>query len=468
MVNFKQEINLLIFVVMFVVFIIVIAFVLNSVEPIFSLPDSGVCTEEVATSIEPSTMIVRPSDSFILDKLEPATADFLPVYKFGFSMDTWGRYYIVSNTFHDPTGAVENDVRGEVFVFYKKDNGLYELIQTILCPDFRSTFSNSFGSAVRTDGSRLIISAPTIRDVIFSGQFYGVVYVYDFIEGKYELIQKIPSKVTDILFGSHVEVKNGEMIITDFSSTPSASGDAYYYVFDEDKNLYEFKQIIERDLAIINSFIGDTSFDQENGIFAIGYNNENTNDGRVRIYYRDATGVWGNEEIIDSPDIGGRTFFGQAISMKDDYLVVGHGGSVNPARISVDGEVFIYKFNGSSWDLMQTLTSASEDFGVSVLLDGPNLYVSQSSSSAFNTDPERYGSIYLYVRDSNGTYVLVDEMQHPSAITASRTAFSLHISEDNTLLASSTHPINFNQIDIQDTLYTFQVNKSIQTVPCDV
>lgn len=134
-------------------------------------------------------------------------------------------------------------------------------------------------------------------------------------------------------------------------------------------------------------------------------NEDGERTGAVYIYHH-GNSRWKEMAKIIAPDAVEGDWFGHAVSISGDRILVGSGGD-GYAGYS-EGAAYVFKrATGSSWPLEQEITPSdleeSDHFGVAVLLDGTIAYVGVSGDNAGG--PEDDGSVQIFSRnDTTGEW----------------------------------------------------------------
>ncbi len=122
----------------------------------------------------------------------------------------------------------------------------------------------------------------------------------------------------------------------------------------------------------------------------------NDDAGAAYIFQRTALNTWGNgvQILPQISEAGAR--FGSAVAIKGNYAIVGAPfGDIS----GVDsGTVYIFHFNGTSWDTGTQITAtdaeAGDQFGTSVSIDGNFAIIgAQNEDTTFNDDA---GAAYIF------------------------------------------------------------------------
>jgi hypothetical protein len=119
--------------------------------------------------------------------------------------------------------------------------------------------------------------------------------------------------------------------------------------------------------------------------------------GKVYVYYKNqSTGTYEYEHTITEPDPpGSSTYFGEFISMTEDYLV---------ASAHYGYKVYIFKRYGTTWSILQTFSPPANElqFGRRMSISGNYLVIGHSRTGADDSFVRKDGA-YLYEKNTGGT-----------------------------------------------------------------
>lgn len=136
--------------------------------------------------------------------------------------------------------------------------------------------------------------------------------------------------------------------------------------------------------------------------------------GAAHVYSRDQGGEnqWGLVADLAAPDAAQYDFFGSAVAVDGDTIVVAADEKDQGANTK-QGAVYVYERNqgGSNhWGLVQTLSAGSNaEFGYELALASDTLAISAKTKVGANS---AQGSVYLYRRDPQvaGSWYLAKEI----------------------------------------------------------
>lgn len=392
----------------------------------------------------------------------------------GYSVDLFGDVAAVGapDQDFDSSGANSVPSAGAVYIFERVSNDWSQVTKLVGTVSANSrVIGDIFGYTVRLSNTTLVVSVP-YQDYDSSGGNFleatGAIYVYVYTTS-WNLEQKITptgtnSRLSDNYFSNADQFSKaialvGEKLIStapgqDFDSNGNNKifNAGAVFSFERSTGVWSQTQKVVDTVAPSfrsNLFASSNSyFDSEVDISADGmtlaigspsehYDKDNLNpeyrSGAVYIYKK-ISGVWQFSNMITPTGVNARNqedYFGASISLNANYLAVGapyHGYDSSGANYSAwSGAVFIYEWDGTTWDQVQKITATGvnsrhgENFGSSLKFDGSLLAVGASGDS-YNSVGASYvqlaGAVFMY-NLSGGTWVL-DEKIVATGVNARR------------------------------------------------
>jgi hypothetical protein len=269
------------------------------------------------------------------------------------------------------------------------------------------TRNTNFGVSMAKSSDLLVIGAPS-EFIEGSGHNHpGAVYIYRFNNGQWTLEQKLVNPFTQetglSAFGSSVAIQDGILAIA------SRGYGVYFYTFngiewsqsdlveDNDTNDwdgYGTKMALEGNSLAVSDV-------ETGGAYVVG---------KVHLY-RNIANVW-THEITLTGDINADSdferFFGTGIAFNEDasVIAIGEPEQLRTNNMSPEGAVYIYAFNGTSWELETTLIEPlAGGFGFSLDMIGTeaNTILAVGDTGAYSEEPliDLSGNAYIYSRSSN-------------------------------------------------------------------
>ena len=124
--------------------------------------------------------------------------------------------------------------------------------------------------------------------------------------------------------------------------------------------------------------------------------------GAAYVFTRDSTGVWSEQQILTASDGEPGDYFGEAVAVNGDTILIGADGDDDMGTSSGSAYVFVRDGSGN-WSLQQKLLvdheSSGDYFGTSVAIDGDTAVISADGFD-YTGSIEDSGMAYVYTRDS--------------------------------------------------------------------
>ena len=283
-----------------------------------------------------------------------------------------------------------------------------------------------FGNSVSIFNNTLVISSYR-KDDTFTDQ--GVVYFYKKINSIWSSPQKIvasDANTTD-LFGNSQSIYNTNAIIGAQAKDNGVNfSQGAVYLYESNLGIWGNEQkILASDGSITNFFGCDVDIYNNNII--VGARGKNFSRGCV-YFYEKVGGIWTNEQILNSSDGTNNDFFGYAVSIFNNYVVVGA-----PSKNFAKGSLYFYEKVGGIWTNEQILTLSSpvigDFFGNDVCI-----YNNYAFVGAYGRNTNQ-GAVYVYKRIGL-LWTLIQTIEASDKTTT--TFFGTNISSynDNLLITS--------------------------------
>ncbi|KAA3604310.1 MAG: T9SS C-terminal target domain-containing protein [Calditrichaeota bacterium] len=315
--------------------------------------------------------------------------------EFGFSVSIDGDYAVV--------GARKDLSNGRAFVF--KRNGTSWTEEAILSASDGAS-GDQFGYAVSIDGDYIVVGA--LLDNSDKGSAY--IFKRDGTSWTQEAKITASDAANNDRFGRAVCI-SGDYVVSGAYKENSARGSAY--VFKRDGTSWsEEAKITASDAANSDEF-GRTVWIDGDYVISGAYQNDDngSQSGSAYIYKRDGTS-WTQEAKLTASDAATNDNFGVAVSIKDDYALVGAYDENGAA-----GSAYLFKRSGTSWTQESKLiaddASSNARFGIYVALDVNyaivGAYKANSSGTSYVYSVNPFGNGDVTETVSSNTTVSFDE-----------------------------------------------------------
>ena len=270
---------------------------------------------------------------------------------------------------------------GSVFVW--RYDGAQWSYQELIEPAGRGL--RNWGQRVTVDGDFIYVSGG------------GRVYVFQYDGSSYAFLAEYtrPPGPQASGFGGRIEVnEQGKIFVgAAFNSVLSDRGTVFVYDRLGDDSLDFTQRIVPADVQVGDAFGWEVDMDGDRvvaGAFgedaAISATSVRADVGAVYLFRRDGA-VWSDEQKLEEPELQNGANFGVSVDLSGDALAVG-AHRFNPPRptsgtYSDAGIVYLYRFDGTTWNLAASVVSPDRAdtqryglFGREVELQGEWLFVS--------------------------------------------------------------------------------------------
>jgi len=267
--------------------------------------------------------------------------------------------------------------------------------------------NSAFGYAVDVDGDVAVVGA------FGQASDQGAAYVYELQAGTWTAVAKLTASdgATGDYFGYSIGISGDTIVIgaPHDNEYGDGSGSAYVFVRPDTgwttTDAYDAK-LTASDGAAWDSFGSAVSVSGDT--VAIGAHGDDVNgfySGSAYVYVRPGTGWTTTSSFtakLTASDGAARDFFGGAVSIDGDALVVGAGGFDD-----TPGAAYVYVRPGTGWattaDFDAKLTAADgaagDHFGSALDISGDTVVVGAGDDDPYGA---RSGSAYVYVRPGTG------------------------------------------------------------------
>jgi FG-GAP repeat protein len=315
---------------------------------------------------------------------------------------------------------------GAVFVYSRSPQGAWDISHTIEGDEGRG----SFGVAVNTHNGLLVVGDQNIDTTPFGDARF---YQLEDLGGYTEKTLASPGFGPTQTFGASVAVMD-EVLVVGSLQNEVIVYDKLTSDLDPSFELWLSDTRISKSLSFRDQrrrFGKVVALDGSTLVIGEEYRVSSTSDpgrvGSVNITERGSDGLWSGLNEIQAPAPAVKDFFGSAIALDGDYLVVGALGDDEFDDFS--GAAYIYERDGTgSWGLVKKLLAstplAQAGFGKSVGISGDNIIVGSN------------GAAYMFERDLTGEWNEVQKISDPNLPGLSRFGNKVGISGGTAILTS--------------------------------
>jgi hypothetical protein len=268
--------------------------------------------------------------------------------------------------------------QGSVYM-YKYENGTWNFKRKIIAPDGQA--GDLFGSDISAADSLVYISSS--GDSFGENLKQGSVYIYKWIDTTLVYQSKITGSnaTSGDRFGFDIEAKGNLLVVGapyDDIGENVNQGSVYFFEW-EGNNLVEKNKYFATTNVASNNLLGK-GITIDSGYVVVGCDFLNTsgvygfNRNRVSVFERSVEGDWTLHSEIVNPTGQNYEAFGYSMTLKDGILTIPALMHDIPVGNKDRGVVYVYKQNGASWNLVQTIAPTDSSMG-----DGFGDYFGQHS-----------------------------------------------------------------------------------------
>jgi len=294
-------------------------------------------------------------------------------------------------------GIGANAYQGSAYVF-TRSGATWTQQQKLIADD--GAYGDNFGTAVAVNGDTLVVGAN--RATIGANIDQGSVYVFTRSGATWTQQQKLIANDGAVYenFGQAVALKGDTLVVGvqwDDIGANGSQGSAY--VFTRSGATWILQQkLIANDGAESDNFGFAVSLDGDT--LAVGARSAtigaNWEQGSAYVFTRSGA-MWTQQQKLIANDGAVGDFFGYAVALDGDLLVVGASNDDNGANAN-QGSAYVFTLSGSTWTQQQKLIAndgAKDDgFGIAVALSGHTFVVGSAGDDiGVNLDQ---GSAYVF------------------------------------------------------------------------
>lgn len=358
---------------------------------------------------------------------------------YGYSVSISGDTAVIGTPYSNSNGKQS----GSAYIY--KYNGTNWMEEEKLIASDGAAY-DYFGKSVSISGNVVVIGALGDDDY---GQDTGSAYIFRYNGSNWVEEVKLLSKedtysvhrVVDRYFGGSVSISGDVVVIGVYGDNDfgSYSGSAYVFRFNGSNWIREAKLNVYTGTTGVKHHVNNQfgeSVSLSGNLIAIGASGATgpeDGSGVVYIFRYDGTD-WLEESMIMASDGEDDDWFGAAVSISGEYVIVGAASDDNFGKDS--GSAYIYKFDGSNW-IEETKLIASdgreyEYFGNSVAIFDNIAVVGSFKDEDIASE---CGSAYTFRND--GTNWIEDNQIHASdAIYGEHFGTSVSISNNSIVIGA--------------------------------
>ena len=308
--------------------------------------------------------------------------------------------------------------------------------QRLISDDIAS--EDYFGNAVAVSGDYAIIGACYDDE---NGENSGSAYIFYNNSGTWEQYQKITASdgQTNDFFAITVTISGNYAFATSLLGSSYAGK---VYVFFNDEGTWTETAILTPSDGENYDFFGIAmSLVDDYAIIGAYGDDDNGNESGSAYIFNNNQGIWTETAKLTASDGDENDFFGESVGIYEDYTIIGANESANSSGAN-SGTAYIFYNNSGSWEQTQKIESldavVGDHFGSSVSISGEYAAIGAGSKS---DDGTWSGAAYVF-RNNSGTWEQEIKLTASDAGSQKHFGSSINITGD-TLIVGSTGNISF-------------------------
>jgi hypothetical protein len=360
-------------------------------------------TETAATSFNPTNQKAQPSDgdnpeaALLMATSKVSASDGAASDAFGRKVAISGNTAVIGSPLSDMNGKAD---QGAVYV-YINDNGGWSQQAKITINDGNT--NSQFGYALGIDGDTIVIGE---RGADPSDK--GAAYVFVLVNGNWLQQAKLVGNdtISGDRFGEAVAISGNTVVVGavlhDTAGSPNVNKGAAYIFTRAGATWAQQAKLTASTPQDFDFFGSDVAIDGNTVLIAAPESSGDVRLGSAYVFTRTGN-IWAQQAKLQSSDLLKRDGFGDSVSLSGDTAVVG------ATAVTVDGHIFqgaayVFTRSGASWSQQTKLTADDGEnnsyFGFAVSLKNQMLAVGAYGSRIDGKIQQ--GAAYLFTRTSTG------------------------------------------------------------------
>lgn len=360
-------------------------------------------TETGATSFNPTNQKTQPSGgdnpeaALLMATSKVSASDGAASDAFGRKVAISGNTAVVGSPLSDMNGKAD---QGAVYV-YINDNGVWSQQAKLTLNDGNN--NGQFGYALGIDGDTIVVGERGADPFD-----KGAAYVFVRVNGNWLQQAKLVGSdtITGDRFGETVAISGNTIVagavLHDTAGTPDVNKGAAYIFIRSGATWTQQAKLTASTPQDFDFFGSDVAIDGNTAVVGATQSNGNVRLGSAYVFIRTGN-TWSQQAKLQSTDLTKSDGFGQSVSVSGDTAVVG-ASSVNVDGHSFQGAAYVFTRSGASWSQQAKLTADDGEnnsyFGFAVSLKNQMLAVGAYGSRIDGKIQQ--GAAYLFTRTSTG------------------------------------------------------------------
>lgn len=333
----------------------------------------------------------------------------------------------------------ENVATGAAYI-YRKNGGSWNFHQKIEASD--GAEMSEFGGSMKFGNDFLVVAAG--RSDLGQIVRAGALYIYEpTADNDWAFTQKLTASDASgnaLLGVNPTSLAVGENIIVAGAPGLDSWKGAVYIFEKQNGNWLETQKIEAPDIVYFGNFGIGVSI--SNNYLVIGASGENNNSGKIYIYKKNDTGAWALHQSLTSSDNYEYAYFGNAVSINDNDMVVGAYTEPNTGHPPM---AYIFKLDGNgNWSETQKIQSyeSSEHTYFAWMTEIRNDKLLITSPHIYGEEP---GKAQLYKKNEQNNWELDQELIADNDVRQDFYGWSTAMTDNDILLGAPRDDLDSNE-----------------------
>jgi hypothetical protein len=375
---------------------------------------------------------------------DAAEADF-----FGNDVALSGDRALISANFDDDQG----DRSGSAYIFERQADGTWAETAKLTASD--GAAMDNFGVAVALSGDYAVVGANSVAGST------GAVYIFERqADGTWPEVTKLaPADVAPQgQFGFSVSVLGDRILVgvaSDDTGLGSGSGSAYVFERQADGTWLEMDKLTASDGTRFDNFGFAVSLSGNRAL--VSSYGDNGGAGSAYIFERQADGTWLEMDKLTASDPAPSNFLGISASLSGNTALLGSSNDDDLGSRSGSAYIFERQSDGT-WLETHKLNASNgatlDFFGFASSLSGDHALVGAYGVGEF------VGSAYLFERQTDGTWVEINELTASDQAEQNAQGFSVSLSGNRSLVGAYSSADGTGAAYIYENLFPVAIERT--------
>jgi ketosteroid isomerase-like protein len=277
-------------------------------------------------------------------------------------------------------------------------------------------------------------------------------------------------RVNSVEFGRAVAITNNYAVVgaqleskdADGKNLLQSAGAAYIYERGKDDKWKQIQKIVASDRAAGANFGWSVGISWNVIVVGAVYErkdaagrNESTSEGAAYVFERSADGSWKQTQKLVASSREGYNYFGNAVAIDGNIIVVAAPGHSKDSTETQDGYVgdagaiFVFEKRGNNWRRTYKLVASDREhgggLGSSVSISG-NFVIAGAKSQDYGANGENRmetsGAAYIWERMDDGKWTRAQKLVASDRSPYDEFGYSVAINGDNAVVGAKTVTLN--------------------------